>query len=133
MTYAEKLKDPRWLCRRQEIIDLHECRCRECGQSREDDGVTLQVHHVFYLRGREPWDYPDELLISVCESCHWNRQKIDDDAQLAFAIMCAGLPQWHVYEVSRGIQGELADGGLTNSHDAYKCLQKLFATPKKIP
>lgn len=28
------------------------------------------VHHRDYLKDKEPWDYPDELLVTLCESCH---------------------------------------------------------------
>jgi hypothetical protein len=31
---------------------------------------VLQVHHKYYLAGRANYDYPDEALITVCQSCH---------------------------------------------------------------
>lgn len=40
--------------------------CRMCG----DRGSTLHVHHFYYTRNAEPWDYPDGALITVCEWCH---------------------------------------------------------------
>ena len=30
----------------------------------------LTVHHLYYLKGKDPWDYPDEALITLCEECH---------------------------------------------------------------
>jgi hypothetical protein len=31
---------------------------------------TLNVHHKYYIFEREPWNYPDNLLVTLCESCH---------------------------------------------------------------
>jgi hypothetical protein len=31
---------------------------------------ALHVHHLEYLSGCDPWDYPLDSLITVCESCH---------------------------------------------------------------
>lgn len=65
-TYAEKLKDPRWQRKRLEIMQRDEFACTHCG----DVGSTLNVHHLYYKKGRDPWEYDDEVLITVCESCH---------------------------------------------------------------
>lgn len=64
--YAEKFKDPRWQKRRLEIFDRDGWSCRECG----DDSSNLQIHHLHYEWGRDPWDYPDSELITLCEVCH---------------------------------------------------------------
>jgi hypothetical protein len=31
---------------------------------------NLHVHHTVYYQGKEPWEYPDELLESLCWKCH---------------------------------------------------------------
>ena len=64
--YSEKLKDPRWQKKRLKILERDEWHCQKCF----DDESTLVVHHRLYLPNAEPWDYPDELLITLCESCH---------------------------------------------------------------
>lgn len=30
----------------------------------------LHVHHNYYQKGRLPWEYPDEALITLCWYCH---------------------------------------------------------------
>lgn len=30
----------------------------------------LVVHHRRYIAGKEPWDYPDGSLVTLCEECH---------------------------------------------------------------
>lgn len=66
MTYAEKLKDPRWQRKRLEVFDLNGWACAYCGSKRG----TLAVHHMRYVKGREPWQYQPWELRCVCESCH---------------------------------------------------------------
>ena len=66
MTYAEKLKDPRWQKKRLEIMQRDYFTCRICETTTE----TLTVHHIRYISGYEPWNYSDELLITLCEDCH---------------------------------------------------------------
>jgi len=64
--YSEKLKDPHWQRKRLEILERDEWTCQICFDSES----TLVVHHRRYLSNTEPWDYPDELLVTLCEDCH---------------------------------------------------------------
>lgn len=66
MTYKEKLLDPRWQRKRLEILQRDNFTCQSCG----DEKSTLHIHHKRYLRGREPWDVPNDILITLCEFCH---------------------------------------------------------------
>jgi 5-methylcytosine-specific restriction endonuclease McrA len=65
-SYAEKLKDPRWQKKRLEILQRDNFTCRAC----EDSSKMLHVHHVFYEKGNDPWDYQNNDLITLCEDCH---------------------------------------------------------------
>ena len=73
--YSEKLKDHKWAVKRTHIILRDENACRYCGRSE-----NLQVHHTVYLAGKEPWDYEDKFLITLCDTCHdqveVNKEKI---------------------------------------------------------
>lgn len=66
MTYSEKLLDPRWQRRRLEILSRDDFTCRHC----ESKTRTLHVHHRYYITGREPWEYPDVALETLCTDCH---------------------------------------------------------------
>lgn len=66
MTYAEKLKDPRWQKKRLEIMQRDNFPCRHCHNGTE----TLHVHHTYYLKGHDPWDYPNEAYLTLCKECH---------------------------------------------------------------
>lgn len=66
MTYAEKLKHPLWQRKRLEIMKRDDFSCTRCGES----NLSLHVHHKKYLRVENPWDYPNELLATLCYKCH---------------------------------------------------------------
>jgi len=65
-TYSELLRDPRWQKRRLQIMDRDGFQCQECF----DDKKTLNVHHRRYIRNRDPWEYDDGDLVTLCEDCH---------------------------------------------------------------
>jgi hypothetical protein len=64
MTYAEKLKDPRWQKKRLEILDRDHFTCQCC----TDKTKTLCVHHKSYTG--EPWEVENSELITYCIDCH---------------------------------------------------------------
>lgn len=65
-TYSEKLRDPRWQKLRLQILERDEWTCQICS----DKESTLNVHHRYYLHGKDPWEYPPEALETLCEDCH---------------------------------------------------------------
>lgn len=86
-TYAEKLKDPRWQKKRLKILERDHWKCRDC-----DSGLSeLQVHHCAYS-GRDPWEAPDDVLLTLCEDCHEDRQAKENEAHLALGRLMAKLP-----------------------------------------
>lgn len=65
-SYYELLRDPRWQRKRLEVMERAGFTCEECDKGDE----TLNVHHSFYEKNRDPWDYPDRSLHCLCEKCH---------------------------------------------------------------
>jgi 5-methylcytosine-specific restriction endonuclease McrA len=65
-SYHDKLLDPRWQRRRLQILLRDNFTCQECFDSKK----TIHVHHKIYRFNIDPWDYPDEDLITLCEDCH---------------------------------------------------------------
>ncbi|MBT9148468.1 MAG: hypothetical protein DDT32_02242 [Syntrophomonadaceae bacterium] len=66
VSYLEKLRDPRWQKKRLEILERDNWTCQLCADIR----TTLHVHHFTYIPGKEPWEYPAENYITLCEDCH---------------------------------------------------------------
>ena len=74
--YSMLLQDSRWKNKREKILTRDNYTCQWCG--RRDN---LQVHHKYYMKypdGKmaEPWDYPDDKLITLCSRCHkrWHKK-----------------------------------------------------------
>lgn len=67
MTYSEKLKSPKWQKKRLEIMQRDNFKCRSCSSVDKQ----LQIHHIIYInKYKNPWDYSNEFLITLCEDCH---------------------------------------------------------------
>lgn len=41
----------------------------------ESETATLNVHHSYYCKSRNPWEYPDFALTTLCEDCHKRRHE----------------------------------------------------------
>jgi len=76
-TYAEKLRDPRWQKKRLEIMQRDGFACCNCGDSES----TLNIHHWYYQKATEPWDYPNDALSCLCEDCHVSIEWVKKDIQ----------------------------------------------------
>lgn len=64
--YKEKLLDVKWQKKRLEILEKDNWRCRACHTK---DG-TMHVHHLWYESGKDPWEVPEDCLITLCSNCH---------------------------------------------------------------
>jgi 5-methylcytosine-specific restriction endonuclease McrA len=74
--YDRMLDNPKWKRKREKILERDHHTCQHCGSH-----LNLQVHHKYYMRYpdgsyADPWDYPDEKLITLCETCHkkWHKK-----------------------------------------------------------
>ncbi|KLT65282.1 hypothetical protein AB669_13705 [Pedobacter sp. BMA] len=70
-SYGALLFDRRWKDKRAIILSRDNNRCIICKQD-----ISLEVHHRQYhyitsqKKFKVPWDYSDNLLITLCNSCH---------------------------------------------------------------
>lgn len=102
--YSEKLKDTRWQKKRLHVFNEAKWKCEECGFITPEGG--LQVHHITYLTGVEPWDHPDEILMCLCSNCHKRRQESEQQFfyKVAQAIRYKSaeelktMPVWYMFE-----------------------------------
>jgi hypothetical protein len=97
-TYAEKLADVRWKRKRDEMLRRSNYTCCECGIPLVSGTMDLQVHHVVYISCLDPWDYPDELLLVVCDWHHKERQAVEQAIFVEVGKHLAGLD---IYEMRR--------------------------------
>lgn len=64
--YYEKLKDPRWQKLRLKILERDDWACQVCRGKEE----MLVVHHRWYENDKEPWEYAEDALVTMCQQCH---------------------------------------------------------------
>ncbi|MFA5300864.1 MAG: hypothetical protein WC389_21955 [Lutibacter sp.] len=64
--YIELLKDPRWQRKRLEILNRDNFTCIICNDSKSN----LQVHHKYYIKSLDPWEYDSFAYLTLCEDCH---------------------------------------------------------------
>jgi hypothetical protein len=80
-SYQTLLQDPRWKARSKEIMQKDRFRCVSCSESK-----NLNVHHISYKKEFTfPWDYDDNELMTLCESCHKALHDQIDAARIALA------------------------------------------------
>ena len=87
-SYFEKLKDPRWQKKRLVILQRADFTCEWCGEKER----TLHVHHGYYERTKDPWDYADDTLRCLCDECHEMAGALMAEAHEAIArIWCPDI------------------------------------------
>jgi hypothetical protein len=82
--YSERLADGRWQMFRTNLLNAVNWKCQDCGAEGKE-GAWMQIHHIFYLVGKDPWDYPESLLRCVCDSCHELRAPVEQTIFIALA------------------------------------------------
>lgn len=65
-SYQELLQHPKWQKKRLEILERDEYTCQLC----QDTETQLQIHHLEYSYGINPWEYSNDKLITYCAICH---------------------------------------------------------------
>jgi 5-methylcytosine-specific restriction endonuclease McrA len=70
-TYEILLADPRWGIKKEAILNRDDYKCVICGHR---SGLQVHLRQYHYRadlkRFLAPWEYADDLLISLCEPCH---------------------------------------------------------------
>lgn len=132
MTYSEKLKSPKWQKKRLQILSRDGFTCRNCGNTEN----TLHVHHKFYRKGVEIWDYEDEVYETLCHECHSTITDLDKeinellahtvDDTLSKIFLKAILV--HCDDVKSLI--DALWGAIGRNHDATNALLSLYREPE---
>ena len=96
--YNEKLKDPRWQKRRVKVFERDDWCCVWC----QDNSSTLHVHHYYYEKGKEPWDYPLEAFLTLCEKCHGEERnwREKEEKFLIKTLRKKGFHHYNIHEIT---------------------------------
>ncbi len=100
--YSEKFKDPRWQKKRLEILERDEFSCQICF----DTESTLHVHHKYYEGNKDPWNYPNHILVTLCSDCHESEHlnKKDNEAKLIKTLYEIGFMANDLYRITNGFR-----------------------------
>jgi hypothetical protein len=95
--YRQKLASPFWQRKRLEIMRRDEFACRFCGDKTEEQ----HIHHTVYLSGKEPWEYDDQYLLTLCHACHLEEERFkSNDPFLIGMLTMTGLSRRQLYALS---------------------------------
>lgn len=81
-TYAEKLKDPRWQKFRLKIFERDYWQCMRC----DCETKELHAHHLNYVGNRNPWNYEEHTIVTLCSDCH--KEAHGDNAEIIYKEIC---------------------------------------------
>jgi len=91
-SYSDLLKDPRWQKKRLEIMERDKFKCCDCC----DGDIELHVHHKVYIKGNNPWEYPDDLLVTLCKDCHAKYHENKEKLNIAIAGISPMFLEYYV-------------------------------------
>jgi len=121
-SFAAQYKDARWQRKRLEIMERDNFTCHMCKRGEEEE-VSLNVHHAYYEKGKKPWDYPDDMLVTLCEDCHKNLHDLKNTIMKNMAFMSCGQLDG-LYRLSHA-DDLLREMG--SNHDVYNLSGMIFA------
>lgn len=101
--YSEKLKDPRWQKKRLEVFNRDSFECSNCGNQYS----MLAVHHLYYEKDKDPWDYPLEAFKTLCRECHEEEYTFrgEYEATLLATLKQLGFSGLDVFALADGFLG----------------------------
>lgn len=111
--YRKLLSTPEWYEFRKTVFERDNYTCQICNKKKS--AHELHVHHMLYIEGKEIWDYPQELIKTLCVDCHDNWHK-----KHGFMIYRLPKPGYRLETCSR-CRGE----GLLNMRNGKICKCKL--------
>lgn len=97
--------------------------CMVCGDSES----TLHAHHLYYLKGKQPWETERGQLVSACADCH----KQLEDARLSILVLFSTLPPEFILDFSSRFESAMQHPEI-DSYDLMIGLSELFEHPKEI-
>lgn len=109
MNYSEQLKSPMWQKKRLEILNRDNFTCQDCG----DTESQLQVHHKSYIFGNKVWEYDNDNLITLCETCHSCLTDLKKIIKLRIDNQFISADQLHYVEKIISALGEMNLGDIS--------------------
>lgn len=85
-------------------MEIDNFKCAICGEGE----ATLNVHHLFYDKNRNYWDYEDHQLITLCEDCHKAAHCFDESFHdIIIELKRKGISSIELYNLLHGLSVDL--------------------------
>lgn len=112
--YTKQLSHPKWKEKRQVILERDNHECQLCGLKKE-----LQIHHGYYTKRTNLWEYPDDSLITLCSLCHEITDNYKHDIHLMVSRIHPSLYE-HLFLELRNLKQMADEGKLDDISDEVK-------------
>lgn len=67
------------------------------------------------MNGYAPWEYKDELLITLCGECHADEEKLKSEDQFLIAMLIqSGLSRRQLYSMATELRRHVSDINFRN-------------------
>ena len=82
MNYKDQYKHPKWqkvrLKKMESVEKFYNCEVPLCEWCHNDED-QLSVHHIRYFKDRKIWEYSNDELLLLCDSCHSEAHKTGEE------------------------------------------------------
>lgn len=132
--YAKKFQTKKWQKKRAKILKRDGFKCQSDYCSAEDG--MMHVHHIIYLKDRDPWDYDDYFLITLCEECHERVHTINIKDLIVEHVIIYGIDKAIKEFFSVSIIDRILDmwnGGGNSIHEWYEKELEIIEYLKSLP
>jgi hypothetical protein len=120
-TFKEKLRDERWISRRDQLLEAAENICEDCNEF----SSKAQVHICYYPKGLEPWDYPNEAFHVYCPEHRAQREQNETTMRETLARFTTAELDSLERALSHLVAIPLSERG--------GCAERLYVSAKKEP
>lgn len=115
MEFKDQYRHPLWQKRRLEVLERAEFACECCGETESQ----LHVHHRQYFKGRKIWEYAENELEALCDSCHEEAHHRLDSVK----VLLSTLPVDAIDEIAALVAGYRAEvrspAGTENAYNEF--------------
>lgn len=67
------------------------------------------MHLTIYIYDKLPWEYPDEYLLTLCDSCHLDEEKLkSEDKFLLGNLIISGISRRQLFSLASCLRGYFA-------------------------
>lgn len=103
--------------------------CQYCFNSES----TLNVHHNYYENGKDPWDYPDTALVTLCESCHQyeTENRKSEEALLLSILKHCGFTSSNIHGLACAFSEGFSDSPTFGDFDEW-CITEPIRKQKTL-